>query len=63
LITNSVKRRSAARRTEISSARSAFPVLDGLGVAGGGAHTLEEFIFVGDVPKRAALIASLLLAD
>ncbi|HLM59355.1 MAG TPA: M20/M25/M40 family metallo-hydrolase, partial [Pyrinomonadaceae bacterium] len=39
------------------------PVLDGLGVAGGGAHTLEEFIFVGDVPKRAALIASLLLAD
>jgi glutamate carboxypeptidase len=37
------------------------PVLDGLGVAGGGAHTLEEFIFVDDVPKRAALLASLIL--
>lgn len=37
------------------------PVLDGLGVSGGGAHTLEEFIFVSDVPKRAALVASLIL--
>jgi len=40
-----------------------IPVLDGLGISGGGAHTLEEFIFVDDVPKRAALIAALLLAD
>ena len=39
------------------------PVLDGLGVAGGGAHTLEEFIYTRDIPKRAALIAALLLAD
>lgn len=39
------------------------PVLDGLGIAGGGAHTLEEFIFSDDVPKRAALLASILLAD
>jgi glutamate carboxypeptidase len=39
-----------------------IPVLDGLGVAGDGAHTLEEFIFVDDVPKRAALIAALVLA-
>lgn len=38
------------------------PVLDGLGVAGDGAHTLEEFVFTDDVPKRAALIASILLA-
>ncbi len=38
------------------------PVLDGLGVSGGGAHTLEEFIFVDDIPKRATLLASLLLA-
>lgn len=37
------------------------PVLDGLGVAGGGAHTLEEYIFVDDVPKRAALLAALIL--
>ncbi|MBA2606326.1 MAG: M20 family metallopeptidase [Acidobacteria bacterium] len=39
------------------------PVLDGLGIAGGGAHTLEEFIFVDDIPKRAALLAAILLAD
>ena len=39
------------------------PVLDGLGVAGGGAHTLEEFIYVNDVPRRAALLAGLILAD
>jgi glutamate carboxypeptidase len=39
------------------------PVLDGLGIAGDGAHTLEEFIFVDDVPQRAALLASFLLAD
>lgn len=37
------------------------PVLDGLGVAGGGAHTLEEFIFIDDVPKRATLLANLIL--
>jgi glutamate carboxypeptidase len=36
-------------------------VLDGLGVSGGGAHTLEEFIYVSDVPKRAALLARLIL--
>ncbi len=39
------------------------PVLDGLGVAGNGAHTLEEYILINDIPKRAALIAALLLAD
>jgi glutamate carboxypeptidase len=39
------------------------PVLDGLGVAGAGAHTLEEYIFVEDIPRRAALLAKLLLAD
>ena len=39
------------------------PVLDGLGVKGAGAHTLEEFIFIDDIPKRAALLASLLLAE
>ena len=36
------------------------PVLDGLGIAGGGAHTLEEHIFIDDIPKRAALLAALL---
>jgi glutamate carboxypeptidase len=39
------------------------PVLDGLGVAGGGAHTLEEFIYVDDVAKRAALLAGLILEN
>ncbi len=39
------------------------PVLDGLGIAGDGAHTLEEYIFIEDIPKRAALLALLLLAD
>jgi glutamate carboxypeptidase len=39
------------------------PVLDGLGVSGDGAHTMEEFIFVSDIPKRASLIAGLILAE
>ena len=39
------------------------PVLDGLGVAGDGAHTLDEFIFIDDIPKRATLLALLLLAE
>jgi glutamate carboxypeptidase len=39
------------------------PLLDGLGVSGAGAHTLEEFIYVEDIPKRATLLAKLLLAD
>jgi glutamate carboxypeptidase len=37
------------------------PVLDGLGVSGGGAHTLEEFIYTEDIPKRANLLANLIL--
>ncbi len=39
------------------------PLLDGLGVSGAGAHTLDEFIFVEDIPKRATLLAKILLAD
>ncbi|HEY8561707.1 MAG TPA: M20 family metallopeptidase [Pyrinomonadaceae bacterium] len=39
------------------------PVLDGLGVSGDGAHTLDEFIFIEDIPRRATLLAKLLLAD
>lgn len=38
------------------------PVLDGLGVAGDGAHAVHEHIIAADVPKRAALIAGLLLS-
>jgi glutamate carboxypeptidase len=40
-----------------------IPLLDGLGVSGAGAHTLEEFIFIEDIPKRATLLAKLLLDD
>lgn len=37
------------------------PVLDGLGIAGDGAHRMDEHILVDDVPKRATLVTSLLL--
>ncbi|MGH7782315.1 MAG: M20 family metallopeptidase [Candidatus Binatia bacterium] len=36
------------------------PVLDGLGIAGAGAHTLHEHILVSDIAKRAALVTLLL---
>jgi glutamate carboxypeptidase len=39
------------------------PVLDGLGVAGGGAHTMNEHILIDDLAKRATLLALLLLSD
>lgn len=37
------------------------PVLDGLGIAGNGAHTNNEYILVSDVTKRAELLAKLIL--
>jgi glutamate carboxypeptidase len=37
-----------------------IPTLDGLGVEGDGAHAAHEFISVHDIPRRAALIGSLL---
>lgn len=36
------------------------PVLDGLGIAGDGAHTLHEHILVSDIAKRATLVTRLL---
>lgn len=39
------------------------PVLDGLGITGDGAHTLDEYILVSDIAKRAALITLLLKTD
>jgi len=39
------------------------PVLDGLGIAGAGAHTLNEHILVSDVAKRATLATLLLSTD
>ena len=38
------------------------PVLDGLGIAGNGAHTLNEHILVSDIAKRATLV-TLFVAD
>lgn len=37
------------------------PVLDGLGISGGGAHTLHEYIFIDDIAKRATLLSLLLV--
>ncbi len=38
-----------------------IPTLDGLGVAGGGAHTLDEHIAIGSLVPRARLFAGLLM--
>ncbi|MSR22341.1 MAG: M20 family peptidase [Gemmatimonadetes bacterium] len=35
------------------------PVADGLGIEGGGAHTLEEHLLIADLPFRIALYAAL----
>ena len=37
-----------------------IPVLDGLGIAGNGAHTLEEYVLIDDIPNRATLLTLLL---
>jgi glutamate carboxypeptidase len=37
------------------------PLLDGLGILGNGAHTLDEYVVVEDIPKRALLIARMIL--
>lgn len=39
------------------------PVLDGLGIAGAGAHTLHEHILVSDIAKRVTLISLILAGD
>jgi glutamate carboxypeptidase len=36
------------------------PVLDGLGIRGDGAHTLQEHILVSDIAQRATLVTALL---
>jgi glutamate carboxypeptidase len=38
------------------------PVLDGLGIAGDGAHRMDEHILIGDIAKRAALVTSMLMS-
>lgn len=39
------------------------PVLDGLGIAGDGAHTLNEHILVSDIAKRATLVTRLMMEE
>jgi glutamate carboxypeptidase len=36
------------------------PTLDGLGAVGDGAHAIDEYVDVGSLPRRAALVAGLL---
>jgi len=36
------------------------PLLDGVGISGDGAHTLNEYIYIEDVPQRAALMTMML---
>ena len=38
-----------------------IPTLDGLGVCGDGAHTDEEYVLIGQLAPRAAVLAGLLL--
>ena len=38
------------------------PVLDGLGIAGAGAHRLDEHILVSDIVNRATLVTQLLIS-
>jgi glutamate carboxypeptidase len=45
------------------SGDAALPVLDGLGPAGGGMHTREEFVSLPSLERRIALLADLLASD
>jgi glutamate carboxypeptidase len=38
-----------------------IPTLDGLGVIGNDAHALSEWVDISSLPRRAALLAELLL--
>jgi glutamate carboxypeptidase len=40
-----------------------IPVLDGLGIEGDGAHTLNEHILISDIARRACLLSLLLNGD
>ncbi|MEV8108943.1 M20 family peptidase, partial [Streptomyces sp. NPDC088135] len=41
------------------TAGAGTPTLDGLGAVGGGAHADDEHVTVAELPRRAALVASL----
>lgn len=40
-----------------------IPVLDGLGIAGAGAHTLDEHVLVSDIARRTTLVTTLMSTD
>jgi glutamate carboxypeptidase len=42
------------------TAAMGIPTLDGLGPTGGGAHSEDEYVYLPSLPKRAALLASIL---
>lgn len=44
-------------------AATGVPVIDGLGLAGAGAHTLDEHILISDIANRATLVTLLLSSD
>lgn len=39
-----------------------IPTLDGLGGVGDGAHAIDEHVIIGELPRRAALLAALIAA-
>ncbi len=41
------------------TAAMGIPMLDGLGMEGGGAHTEDEYIMVAGIPRLAALLCRL----
>jgi glutamate carboxypeptidase len=42
------------------TAAAGVPTVDGLGAAGGGAHSVDEHVVLSDIPRRAAWLARLL---
>ena len=41
---------------------AAFPALDGMGVAGDGGHSVDEYAVIASLPERAAHLAAMLAA-
>jgi len=44
------------------TAAMGVPTLDGLGIDGDGAHATDEYVEIGDIPRRAALLCQLIRA-
>lgn len=37
-----------------------IPILDGMGAVGGGAHSLSEHVYLSEIPRRTALLATII---